>query len=121
MQGVCSMRNLKKNQRDLYYASFVETKPILDEYGNETLEVEKVYSEPTLLKVNYSSNTGEVATQTFGNLTEYSRVLAITGNCPLKENDILWIGIDVSSKANYEVKKVADSLNSYLIAVGEIV
>lgn len=115
------MRNLKKNQRVLYYASFMETKPILDEYGNETLEVEKVYSEPTLLEINYSSNTGEVATQTFGNLTDYSRVLAITGNCPLKENDILWIGIDVSSKANYEVKKVADSLNSYLIAVGEIV
>lgn len=115
------MRNLKKNQRDLYYASFMETVPILDEYGNETLEVEKVYSEPILLKVNYSSNTGQLATQTFGNLTEYSRILAITGECPLKENDILWIGIEPTLEANYEVKKVADSLNSYLIAVGEIV
>ena len=115
------MRNLKKNQRPLYYASFMESRPIVDEYGNDTLEVEKVYSDPVLLEVNYSSNTGEIATQTFGNLTDYSRVLAITGNCPLKENDILWIGIDVTSKANYEVKKVADSLNSYLVAVGEIV
>jgi hypothetical protein len=115
------MRNLKKNQRPLYYASFIDTKPILDEYGNETLEVEKVYSEPTLWEVNYSSNTGEVATQTFGNLTDYSRVLAITGKCPLKEGDVLWIGIEPTSSANYEVKKVANSLNSYLVAVGEIV
>ena len=115
------MRNLKKNQRTLHYASFLGTKPIVDEYGNETLEVEKQYSEPIEFQVNYSSNVGEVATQTFGNVTDYSRVLSITGDCPFKEQDVLWIGIQTTRKANYEVKKVADSINSYLIAVGEIV
>jgi hypothetical protein len=116
------VRNLKKNQRTLHYASYKGTEKIKDEYGNETLEVLPIYGEPHELSINYSSNIGEVATETFGNITNYSRVLSFVGCvCPLKEKDKLWIGIDTSLEANYEVIKVADSINSWLIAVGEIV
>ena len=112
------MRNLKKNQRKLYYAPFMGTESIIDAYGNETLQAKKIYGEKTELWVNYSTNTGQVDNQTFGDITNYSRVLVFTGKCPLKEKDILWIN---SEKANYEVIKVADGLNSWLVAVGEIV
>lgn len=116
------MRNLKKNQRTLYYASFIDVNPIKDEWGNDTLEVESIYGEPTSLKINYSPNVGEIDTQIFGNVTSYSRVLSFTGaTCPLKEKDRLWINKEVTEDANYEVLKVADGLNSFLIAIGEIV
>lgn len=116
------MRNLKKNQRVLYYAPYLGTRPIVDEYGNDTLEVEKIYGEPQKLNINYSTNTGQEVTSVFGSLTNYSRTICFTGeSCPLKEKDILWIRKDITEKANYEVLKVADSLNSWLLAIGEIV
>ena len=43
------MRNLQKNMRRLYYAPIIGTEPILDEYGNDTLEVRTVYGSPALL------------------------------------------------------------------------
>lgn len=116
------MRNLKKNQRPLFYATYIGSEPIKDEYGNDTLEVTPIYGEPTELRINYSSNVGEVTTEVFGDISNYSRVLSYVGSkCPLNEKDKLWIGIDTSLEANYEVIKVADSINSWLIAVGEIV
>lgn len=116
------MRNLKKNQRTVHYASYIGSESIMDEWGNETLEQKKTYSDPMSLRINYSSNVGETHTETFGNVSNYSRVLSYTGTtCPLKEKDLLWVGVDITDKANYEVVKVADSLNSYLIAVQEIV
>lgn len=116
------MRSCEKNKRTIFYAKYLTSEPILDDFGNDTLEVNQIYSEPVELKVNYSSNVGEDSTKVFGNLTNYSRTLAIVGSeCPLNEHDIVWINKDISTKANYEVLKVADSLNSYLIALSEIV
>lgn len=115
------MRNLKINQRLVHYAKYIESKPILDEYGNTTLEVENVYGEPITIMVNYSSNTGQLATETFGNLTDYSRVISLVGNkCPFSEGDVMWIEVATTEKPNYMVKRIADSLNSYLIAIEEI-
>ena len=116
------MRSLSKNKRPLHYAPYMGTQSIKDEYGNDTLEVEKLYGKPQKIYLNYSSNTGLEDTQVFGSLTNYSRVISYVGkHCPLKEHDVIWLGISVTEKPNYEVKKVADSLNSYLIAIGEIV
>jgi hypothetical protein len=116
------MRNLRRNQRNLFYASYMGNEMIVDEYGNETLEPKKTYSEPKSLKICYSSNVGAVDTQVFGDVSSYSRVLSYTGTtCPLMEKDVLWIGKETSEKPNYEVVKVADNLNTWLIAVQEIV
>ena len=116
------MRDCNKNKRTLYYAKYQGNNPIKDEWGNDTLEVEKIYGDLIELKVNYSSNVGQDTTNVFGNLTNYSRTISLTGSsCPLSENDILWINISTDKKANYEVLKVADSVNSYLIALREIV
>lgn len=116
------MRMLEKNKRVCHYAYPIEEKSILDEEGNQTLETETVFSDPVGLKVNYSAAAGQEVVEIFGSTTEYSRVLSFGRDCPLKERYILWIGVDPAvHAANYEVRRVADSVNSTLIAVQEIV
>ena len=115
------MRNLQRNQRDLYYAVPVSTEPILDEYGNDTLEVETIYSAPTLLRVNVSANVGQDAVAVFGNQTDYSRTISIAADsCPLIEGCPVWFGISTDGANNYKVVKVADSKNGFLVALQEV-
>ena len=112
------MRSLFRNQRDLYYAAVVGTESILDEYGNDTLEVRTIYDSPTLLRGNVSANVGQDAVDTFGSLTEYSRVVSLTGaTCPLSEGDKVWFGVAITEENNYTVVRVADSKNGFLVAL----
>ena len=115
------MRNLQRNMRRLYYAPIAGTEPILDEYGNDTLEVRTVYGSPALLKCNVSANVGEEAAEVFGSQTEYSRTVSFVGaDCPLVEGCKIWFGVPTSGSHNYVVVKVADSKNSFLIALREV-
>lgn len=115
------MRNLQRNCRDLYYAVSTGVEPILDDYGNDTLEVRPTYSPPTLLRVNVSANVGQDAVETFGSQTEYSRTISFAGTeCPLAEGTQVWFGVDVTGPHNYRVVKVADSKNGFLIALREV-
>ena len=115
------MRSLQRNCRDLYYAIITDTKTIKDEYGNDTLELEHVYSDPVLMRVNVSANAGQDAVNTFGSMTGYSRTIAYTGTtCPLVEGCKVWFGVDPTEEHNYTVVKVADSKNEFLIALREV-
>ncbi len=115
------MRSLFRNQRKLYYASPTGTEPILDEYGNDTLEVRTIYGSPTLLRCNISANTGQDAVDVFGSQTEYSRVISLTGmSCPMVEGSKVWFGVDHTEANNYTVVKVADSKNGFLVALREV-
>lgn len=114
------MRDLQRNKREIYYASPVGTEPIVDEYGNDTLEVKTLYSSPTLLKCNVSANVGEEAAEVFGAQTDYSRTISLSGVCPLEEGCLVWIGKPITGSYNYTVVKVADSKNAYLVALREV-
>lgn len=115
------MRNLQRNTRKLYYASVLGTEPILDEYGNDSLEVRTIYGSPALLRCNVSANVGQEAAEVFGNQTEYSRTISYAGeSCPLSEGCKVWFGVPLTEKHNYVVVKVADSKNSFLIALREV-
>lgn len=115
------MRSLQRNWRDLYYANPVGTEPILDEYGNDTLEVKQLFGDPELLKVNVSANVGLDIVNTFGSITEYSRTVTYCGySCPMREGSRVWFGADTAGAHNYLVVKVADSKNGYLIALREV-
>ena len=112
------MRSLFRNKRDLYYAAVVGTEPILDEYGNDTLEVRTIYDSPTLLRGNVSANVGQDAVDTFGSQMEYSRTVSFTGtSCPLSEGDKVWFGVAPTEENNYTVVRVADSKNGFLVAL----
>ncbi len=115
------MRSMQRSWRDLHYATLTGTEPIVDEYGNDTLEVKNVYSSPALLRAIVSANVGQEAVEAFGALTGYSRTISYSGeSCPLAEGSLIWFGADVNGPHNYVVVKVADSKNGYLIAVREV-
>ena len=117
------MRDLIRNKRKLWYALPVGSTPILDEYGNDTLEVEWKFSSPLPFQSNVSANVGQEATEVFGSQTEYSRTVSITGTCPLTEGCRLWFGAEPNEQGtnyNYTVARVADSKNGYLVALREV-
>ena len=117
------MRDLIRNKRSLRYAVPVGSTPILDEYGNDTLEVEVKFSSPLSFRANVSANVGQEAVQVFGPQTNYSRTVSLSGQCPLVEGSRVWFGIEPNAKAtnhNYTVARVADSKNGYLVALREV-
>jgi len=118
------MRNLHRNKRDLWYAIPLGVRPLVDEYGNDTLEVEPVYSAPLFLRGNVSANMGQEAVEVFGSQTEYSRTVSIAGAVtPLVEGSRVWFGVEPNAAAdnhNYTVARVADSKNGYLVALREV-
>lgn len=118
------MRNLIRNKRELWYALPVGNTPILDDYGNDTLEVEVAFSSPLYLRANVSANVGQEAVEVFGSQTEYSRTVSIAGGkCPLVEGCRVWFGIEPNEQEvnyNYTVARVADSKNGYLVALREV-
>lgn len=114
------MRSIKRDQRVLYYAAPIGTTPVLDEYGNDTLEVRTEYSEPIKLSVSVSANVGQEAMNVFGAQTEYSRTVSMTSTCPLVEGCKVWFGVAATESNNYTVVKVADSKNGFLVALREV-
>ncbi len=115
------MRSLQRNWREIQYSVPTGSEPILDEYGNDTLEVRPIYGDPVRLFVNISANAGQDAVNTFGSQTEYSRTISFVGDsCPLVEGARVWFGVPFTGQHNYLVVKVADSKYSYLIALREV-
>ena len=115
------MRDLVRNKRGLWYAVPVGSTPILDEYGNDTLEVDEAFSSPLRLQANVSANVGQEAIEVFGSQTEYNRTVSITGKeCPLAEGCRVWFGKEPSEGHNYVVTRVADSKNGFLVALREV-
>ena len=115
------MRNLNRNKRPLWYSVPMGNTPILDEYGNDTLEVEVEYSSPLPFQANVSASVGQEAIEVFGSQMEYSRTVSIAGSdCPLVEGCRVWFGIEPNedeTNHNYTVARVADSKNGYLVAL----
>lgn len=115
------MRNMKRNQRMIHYAAEITTEPILDEWGNDTLEVKRIYGDPVELRCNVSGTAGQEEVDVFGLQTEYSRTISFARNtCPLKEGYKVWFGVEPSEPNNYVVVRVADSKHVVLVALREV-
>ena len=115
------MRSLQRNCRKLYYAVPQTVESVLDEYGNDTLELKTTYGSPVKLMANVSANVGQEAMNVFGTLTGYSRTVTYHGDsCPLVEGCRVWFGVETTESHNYVVIKVADSKNGYLVALREV-
>lgn len=110
------MRTLKRNLRDVTYENIQALEPIQDAYGNDTLEVRKIYAAPVQAQWNVSAAVGEEANEIFGDLTDYSRTVTLCGDCPVFEGDRVTFG-----GKTYTVVKIADSKNGYLLALREVV
>lgn len=116
------MRDLQRNKRTIWYANHIRDEIVTDEFGNDTVETVPVYTDPIALKINISAATGEAAAEAFGAFTDYSRTITTSDTrCPLKQNSRVWFGVEPSSSPhNYEVVRVADSLNGMLYALREV-
>lgn len=118
------------NQSPVWYAHIASKEPRQDEYGNKTGEYDLTYTEPIQTYANISPARGEYDVRQFGELGRYDKVL-IADDTDIKEGCILWIDslsngaipVDPDGEPvmhDYEVTKVAPSLNSVLIAVRKV-
>lgn len=118
------MRQLRRNQRNLWYALKLGTEPNRDDNGFLTGEYSLVFSEPICMPCNVSAAVGQEAVQAFGELTDYQRTVSITDTrCPMEEGSRVWFGVEPNETAdnyNYVVVRKADSKNSLLFALREV-
>ena len=115
------MRNLNRNKRELWYALYQGTQPVVDDQGYETGEYALSYGDITRLDCNVSAASGAEAVQAFGNMTNYSRTITIADpDCPLDEDAIVWFGADTTKPHNYIVTRKADSKNGVMYALQEV-
>ena len=122
------MRNLKKNQRNLYYALYKEDIPIYDENGFEELESKAGYDTPVPFKASLSTGQSDAEESPFGKNVTYDRVISTCDtSLPIDENSLIWVknkpiynadGTVNSDSADYEVAAPPlDGLNSLRIAI----
>lgn len=115
------MRSLHRNERLVYYARRVGETTDRDEYGNETGETTPIYGDPIPLRCNISAATGVEVVQTFGNFTDYNRVICLSGTeCPLDETCVVWFGASPTDPYNHIVVRKADTKNCVLYALREV-
>ena len=123
------MRCMVRNKQKFYYASYIETNEIIDEYGNKTGEYEVLYGNPIETEGNISGAQGEVQIKQFGESVKYDKVIVLDNiDTPIDEYSILWVDTipllndDGTTKTphDYIVKKVAPTLNSVSIAISKV-
>lgn len=117
------MRQLRKNQRTMYYALYDKDIPIGD-----GLETKAGYKMPVMFKASLSSGKSDSEENPFGTSVDYDRIIcSVDMSLPITETALLWIGIEPnynedgsvdSSSANYKVSAhPIDGLKNLRIAV----
>lgn len=113
------MRCVERNKQTFYYALYEGTEDIVDEEGYIT-GTKVVYSEPIKAKANINPAKGKTTLDLFGiDSSSYQRVILME-KTDIKEDSVLWIGIEPTDNYNYIVKKVAKGLNSVAIAIARV-
>lgn len=120
------MRTLERNKVSVWYALYEGTEN-LTENGYETGEKAVLYSKPKKIRANVSAARGEASTRQFGEDLQYDKVIVMDA-CPFDEVSVLWIDTppvlekDGTTKTphDYIVRGIAQSLNSFSVAVGKV-
>ena len=115
------MRCLQRNLRPFYYALYDGQAALKDDAGNETGEYEVLYKTPVKARGNISAAKGDATVQPFGNDIQYDLVIVMdTPNTPIDEHAVLYIDNTPDQSPDYEVRKVARSLNTAAIAISHL-
>lgn len=121
------MRCLQRNLTTIYYCLYQSDAPILDDEGYDTGETTSSYSEPIAVKVNVSPAAGRTAIEQFGNDIRYEKVIVTDDpNTPIDESAVLFVdktpefAADGTPLYDYQVRRVARSLNGASIAIGRV-
>ena len=115
------MRTLERNKTTIYYKPYSSKTKIEDANGNFTGEYQVNYGSITPVNCHVSPGTGQIWQEFFGMQERYDRVL-ILDYLPdgLDSAAIVWIDADISEAHDYRVKRIAPSINSFLIAVEKV-
>ena len=123
------MRCLVRNKSKFYYSSYIDKTEITDENGNYTGEYELRYTNPIKCEGNVSAAQGEVQSRQFGESVSYDKVIVLDDkDTPIDEYARLWVDTlpllaedgTTSTPHDYEVTKVAPSLNGVSIAIRKV-
>ena len=121
------MRDLKRNQKLIYYALYTGETEIIDDDGNLTGDFKPTYGETKAMFISVSANKGTSETDAFGTNLDYDRTLSTANlSCEIDEHSILWLdGADPTDENspdpyNFVVVKKATSLNQVLYAIKQV-
>ena len=123
------MRCMVRNKKKFYYASYIESNEITDEYGNKTGEYEITYGNPIEARGNVSGAQGEIQIRQFGESENYDKVIVLDNiDTPINEYTVLWVDTlpllnedgSTSTPYDYIVKKVSRTINSVSIAISKV-
>lgn len=121
------MKNLERNNKEIYYCLYAGFQEKEDEYGNLTGEAIEQYEPHKKLEVNKSEATGNSNAEQFGVNVDYDKVI-LTHNlkCPIVETTVLFVDKKPEYDDNglplydYVVKRVSRSLNVIAIAIKRV-
>lgn len=121
------MRNLRRNATPIWYLLLDKSKPIQDEYGNDTGGSLLVYKPAVKICASVSSDTGMSTVMQIGNLPDYDRVILVDDpNCPIDENTVLFVDKapeydeDGNPVYDYVVQRVSRSLNTVAYGIRKV-
>ena len=131
------MRCMNRNKVRFFYSLYEGRKPVTDKWGNVTGEYETIYGNPIECFANISPAVGETAMRQFGESVNYDKVMVMDNSAPpIDEYSVLWVdtmpqldedgslllGSDGNAITphNYEVEKVARSLNGVSYAIHKV-
>jgi len=122
------MRNLIKNLRKLWYATYSDKVEVVDDNGDFTGEYTEKYSEPVEFQATLSAGRGESENSVFGVNLDFTRTISTADlTLPINETSLIWYETEPNilgdgsadpMTADYTVAaKPADGLNSLVIAI----
>ena len=120
-----TLRNLKKNAKELWYSNYSGKVPIVDGNGDETGDCNSGYAYPVAFLATLSASRGNAYADMFGTNLSYARTLATVEKLPIKEESLIWVSEPVmkadgtvdSDSADYTVVGIADGLNGLVVAL----
>ena len=118
------MRDLKRNEIDLWYCLYLSKQAVYDGEGNDTGITKTGYGTPVHFRANMSANKNTSEGEPFGTELDYSKIISTCKELPINEYSLIFEsepqGEITQNKADYYVSKVAKSINSTLYAIKSI-
>jgi len=122
------MRDLRRNRRKLWYATYKNKIEETDENGDYTGEFTAGYSEPVVFYASLSAGKGDVENSPFGVDVDFTRTISTVNlKLPITETSLIWHetepklladGMVDKESADYTIAaKPAKSLNQLVIAI----
>lgn len=122
------IKDLRENQTEFYYQTYLGKVEEVDDEGYETGRKVPSYSKPVKESAMISANTSEVELTPFGKDAVYDKMISTVKKLPITETTLLFIDVvpdldeegNTLTKPDYEVVKVAKGLYQNVWAIRKV-